>query len=349
MEAAIELKPWSVSSKSFAGHDAHPNLILRSFIHWAILAPSALNTQPWAFKVDDGLLELHADRTRALAVTDPHDRELTIACGAAFFNLVLACRHFGYEAVVDRLPDPRRPDLLATLRLGPRRDPTGDENRLFVSIAKRRTNGYAFEERPIEESTVHCLERCTRGEQAWCHVVPDFTTKHRLAELIAEADRIQFHDKRFRRELAAWIHPNRSHLHDGLPGHERGSGDLRSILEPFIIKHFDVGSAEARRDHALAELAPALAVIGTREDTPMDWFHAGEALEHALLLATSAGLSASFLNQPLHTEALRRQVASLLEERGHPQMLVRLGHPHRSAPPLVLTPRRSVQEVMRIT
>ena len=344
MDAAIELKPWSVSSKNFPGHDAHPNLILRSFVHWAILAPSALNTQPWYFRVDEGLLELHADRTRALPVVDPHDRELTIACGAAYFNLVLACRHFGYEAITERLPDANRPDLLATLRLGPRKDPTGDENRLYVSIVRRRTNGYPFDEKPIEESIIHCLERCTKGEHAWCHVVPDFTTKHRLAELIAEADKVQFHDKRYRRELAAWIHPNRSHLRDGLPGHERGVGDLRSLLDPFIIRHFDVGSVEARKDRSLAELAPALAVIGTKADTPMDWFHAGEALQHALLLATSAGLSASFLNQPLHAEHLRPKVASLLEERGHPQVVMRLGHGQNVGP----TPRRAVEEVMRI-
>jgi hypothetical protein len=345
MDAAVELKPWSVSSKSFSGHDVHPNLILRSFVQWGILAPSGLNTQPWLFRTEEGTLELHADRTRALPVVDPHDRELTIACGAAFFNITLACRKFGYEPIVSRLPDANRPDLLATLRLGPRREPTGDENRLFASIPRRRTNGYPFEEKPIEESIIHCLERCTLGEHCWCHVVPDFTTKHRLAELIAEADRVQFHDKRFRRELAAWIHPNRSHLRDGLPGHERGNGDLRSLLDPFLIKHFDVGSAEARKDHALAELAPALAVIGTAGDGVLDWFHAGEALQHALLLATSAGLSASFLNQPLHVESLRPRVASILDERGHPQMIVRFGHGRDLGP----TPRRGVDEVMRVT
>lgn len=117
-----------------------------------------------------------------------------------------------------------------------------------------------------------------------------------------------------------------------------------SLLDPFIIKHFDVGSMQARKDHALAELAPAIAVIGTSGDTPRDWFHAGEALEHALLLATSAGLSASFLNQPLHLEHMRPAIAKLLQERGHPQVIVRLGHGENIGP----TPRRAVEEVMRI-
>lgn len=344
MDVAVELKPWHVSGKTFPGHEAHPNAILRSFVHWGILAPSALNTQPWQFATEDATLMLFADRTRALPVTDPTDRELTIACGAALFNVTVACKHFGYEPILERLPDKSRPDLLATIKLGSRHEASGEINRLFVSITKRRTNGYPFAEKAIDQSVLHCLERCTVSDHAWCHVIPDFTTKHQIAELVAEADRVQFHDKRYRRELAAWIHPNRSTLRDGLPGHERGSGNLMSVLEPFIIRHFDVGAAEAKRDHTLTELAPALAVIGTSGDGPMDWLHAGEALEHALLLATSAGLSASFLNQPLHVEHLRPRVAKFLQERGHPQMIVRLGHGQQIPP----TPRRGVEEVMRV-
>lgn len=344
MDVAIELKPWQVSDKSFPGQESHPSTILRSLVHWGILAPSALNTQPWQFGVDDGVLMLFADRTRALPVTDPHDRELTIACGAALFNVALACKHFGHEPVIERLPDQGKPDLLATLALGPRAESTGEINRLFAAITKRRTNGFPFAEKAIDESVLHCLERCTVSEHAWCHVIPDFTTKHQIAELVAESDRTQFHDKRFRRELAAWIHPNRSTLRDGLPGFERGAGNLKSVLEPFIIRHFDVGAAEAKRDHTLTELAPALAIIGTTGDGPMDWLHAGEALEHALLLATSAGLAASFLNQPLHVDHLRPRVAKLLHERGHPQMIVRLGHGDHIPP----TPRRGVEEVMRV-
>jgi hypothetical protein len=39
----------------------------------------------------DGV-ELFADRTRALSVVDPDDRELTMSCGAALSQLRLAIR-----------------------------------------------------------------------------------------------------------------------------------------------------------------------------------------------------------------------------------------------------------------
>jgi hypothetical protein len=52
----------------------------------AVLAPSSHNTQPWRFRTSDDAIDVFADRTRALPVNDPDDRELTISC-CALFNL----------------------------------------------------------------------------------------------------------------------------------------------------------------------------------------------------------------------------------------------------------------------
>ncbi len=61
---------------------------LRSLLKYAVLAPSGHNTQPWLFRpTEKDDLYLIADRTRALPVVDPHDRELIISCGAALDHL----------------------------------------------------------------------------------------------------------------------------------------------------------------------------------------------------------------------------------------------------------------------
>jgi len=49
----------------------------------AQLAPSGHNAQPWRFLIQNDTLQVRADRSRALPVTDPFDRELLITCGAA--------------------------------------------------------------------------------------------------------------------------------------------------------------------------------------------------------------------------------------------------------------------------
>src|SRR3712207_7684548 len=50
-------------------------------------------------------------------------------------------------------------------------------------------------------SLLAALQAAALEEGAWLHLVEDEDAKHAVAELIAEGDRIQLADKRFRREL----------------------------------------------------------------------------------------------------------------------------------------------------
>lgn len=67
---------------------------LRFLPHYAILAPSGHNTQPWRFRIEDDWVDLIADRERRLPVVDPHDRELMNSCGATLTLLRTAMRRF---------------------------------------------------------------------------------------------------------------------------------------------------------------------------------------------------------------------------------------------------------------
>ena len=73
----------------------------------AILSPSSHNTQPWRFRTSDTAIDVFADRTRALPVNDPEDRELTISCGCALFNLRAAAAAHGLGVTVTLLPSAR--------------------------------------------------------------------------------------------------------------------------------------------------------------------------------------------------------------------------------------------------
>ena len=114
--------------------------ILDDCLDAAVAAPSAHNSQPWRFRLLRETVDLIADRTRALAVNDPYDRELTISCGAALFNLRVAAAARGWVALLDEFPFEDDPDLLAriTLCTGV---PDGIENasRLAAAIPLRRT------------------------------------------------------------------------------------------------------------------------------------------------------------------------------------------------------------------
>lgn len=287
---------WNVSEEGFPVQ-GEPKEKLRFVLNYAVLAPSGHNTQPWLFRLSGDKVELYADRTRGLPVVDPEDRALTISCGAALFYLRVAPRHFGYAGEVETFPDPEEPDLLARVRLGVEQGAAEEEQRLFRAIPKRHSNRQAFEDRQVPEQLLCTLQAAAWEKGAWLYIAEEADAKHKIADLISEGDRIQHADKRFRRELAAWMHSNRSR--DGVPGYVFGFGDIMSAAGPLMVRTFDMGSGQAAKDRQLAEGSPVLAVLGTEGDTPADWLAAGQALARVLLRAQAEGVSASFVNQPI--------------------------------------------------
>jgi hypothetical protein len=97
----------------------------------------------------------------------------------------------------------------------------------------------------------------------------------------------------------------------------------------------------AKTQHLVAG-APVLAVLGTRADTLVDWFAAGQALEKILLYATSQGIQSSFVNQPIEVSSLRPELCSLIGRKDFPQLVLRMGY----AAAVLPTHRRSVGEVL---
>ncbi|MBB5898081.1 nitroreductase family protein [Kutzneria kofuensis] len=78
----------------------------------AAMAPSVHNSQPWRFRVLPDRIELHADLTRRLPATDPGDKELRLACGAALTNLRIALEALGIRPMVTLLPHGQARDRL---------------------------------------------------------------------------------------------------------------------------------------------------------------------------------------------------------------------------------------------
>jgi nitroreductase len=318
---------------------------LRLLVEDAILAPSGHNTQPWLFRVRDEALELLADRTRALPVVDPDDRELTISVGAALAHVRVAAARFGRLLAIELLPEPGDPDVLARVRLGPAMPADRAAMRLHEAMAHRFTDRGPYVQAPIDPAALDAIVGHAEVERAWLAVITDDARKAALADSIAEGDRLQMRDARFRRELAAWMHPNRSRHRDGLPGYAFGSSDFMSAVSPLVVRLFDVGKGQAARDRELAERSPALLVLGTNDDTPRAWLEAGQALAYAWLEATARGISMSFLNQPVELPELRADVALVVGHAGFPQLVMRLGAPEGERDPR-RSPRRPVEQVL---
>lgn len=338
-----QLDAWQVTPEAFPG-DAAMIAKLEYVTRYAVLAPSTHNTQPWWFRIVEETIELHADRSRALPIADPDSRELLMSCGAALLNLRLAMRRFGYTATVRTFPDAADPDLLArvTMTVGPA---TSDlERDLFDAIARRRTNRQRFTRTAVvDEAAQRKLQSAALTDDAW--LVPIWgEPRGEISALVDRADRARFRDRRYRRELAEWLLPNRSERGAGVPGYALGFGTLASYVLPAAVRTFDLGRLLALRDRRLAKAAGLLAVLGTSGDGPGDWLTAGQASERVALTAETMGLSTSYLGQPLEHAGHRDRVRELVNNPGCcPQQILGFG----PAPAVRATPRRRFSEVIQ--
>ncbi|MDN7673111.1 nitroreductase family protein [Burkholderia oklahomensis] len=316
---------------------------LRLAIRYAILAPSSHNTQPWRFILGDASVMLCADRLRALPVVDPYDRELLVSCGAALFNLRVALSHFGLAYSIDMFPSSSDPDVIALVRL----DPHGyhDESLvpLFDAIVERVTTRVPFASEAVSCEIQRALVDAGAAEGAEIACVDAPAAREEIAELIADADRLQFADLRFRRELANWVHPRRRD--DGMPAFAAGVPALLDFATPVVasvIRTFDLGGGMAAMHHKLVDGSPLVVGISTASDDRDAWVATGQALERVLLVATAAGLTASYLNQPIEIDVLRERLRPLLHVDAHPQLLLRIGR----GPVVPHAPRRPLMDVV---
>lgn len=339
--ASGPLAIWDVQEYTFPTNGT-PEERLAFALRYAVLAPSSHNTQPWRFAIHEETVELYADRSCALPAIDPDGRELLISCGAALFQLRIALRHFGYAAPATLLPDPRVPDLLARVELGDWHHPSQQEEELFHAIITRRTHRHRFEPIVVPAELVAALRHEAAQWGLELDIVANQPVKEQLAELIGQADRIQFADTGVRREIAGCVRDNHSRAHDGIPGYALGFNEAAAIAEPLLLRGFDVGGLQGGWDHHLAQTAPVLVALGTPRDAAEDWIVAGEALARVLLRACAAGVYASFLNQPIEVAELRPHVRAVLGMRQVPQVLLRMGYAAEDRP----TPRRTVEEVL---
>ena len=308
---------------------------LQALVQAATLAPSSHNTQPWLFRLEGQVIELMADRTRALPVNDPDDRELTISCGCALFNLRVAAAAAGLQAQVEPWPDAADTDLLARVRLAPSRADQTDAA-LQAAMAERRTYRERFAATAVDPMALRSLVDAVRSEAAALAVLDTADQRLGAAALVAEGDAMLWANPSWRRELAAWMHPRR-----------RGDGlTLPALAIPVaqvVVRTFDMGHGVAAKDRQLADESPVLAVLTTVGDSPRDWLAAGQALQRLLLLGVQLGLQASYLNQPVQVATLRPKLQQLTGRPGYAQLLLRIGSPTQVK---AAAPRRPLADVL---
>lgn len=312
---------------------------LRATLAWAVLAPSPHNTQAWEWSVADGVVELRADRSRLLTVSDPDGRELVIGCGAALEQLLLRLGIDAAPVRVETLPDT---GLLARVTVGPG-EPYERRPDLVGAIPTRRTNRSAYLGEPMDPGLRSTLSEACTGFGVAVRWLADPAERTVLAEMIMDADREQMASADFRRELAHWMRPRHSRSDDGMQADLLGQHGVAAYVAPLVVRTFDVGKMQAARDRELTEGSPDLAVLSTTTDDPAAWLAAGRALARLTLEAEAAGLASAYMNQPCEVPGARVRLTEALSITGSPQLILRFGRAEPTRP----ASRLPVSQVLR--
>ncbi|MFG1798175.1 Acg family FMN-binding oxidoreductase [Nocardia sp. NPDC049149] len=309
---------------------------LRAAFALAVRAPSVGNVQPWRFRISDHRVHLSLDSMRVPSATESGQRDAVVSCGAVLHHLRIALAASGWSAVVRRLPNAADPNYLASIDLVPHR-PTMFDSALSAAIPRRQTDRRHFSSAPIPPGYLGLVNERAVAQGASIRQAVD-GARTRLVAVLQDSAARAVGDPSYRLELADWS--GRPTTLDGLPARKIPQ---RSAPEGSPTTITAGRSVASRVDADFAELL----VLSTSADDRLAQLCAGEALSAVLLTATNVGLATCALTEPLAVPELRRRIrVGVLDGRGYPQAVLRIGWAQAGAVALPCTPRRALDDVL---
>lgn len=299
---------------------------LDTLLAFAGHAPAWGPALPWSVERDGSALQLRLQRMSDELLHDPANREVVMACGAVLENLRIAARHLGRALLVSRWPNGTDDPLVATMVLGEALDPRLEDDALFGAMLRGSDPADAAARgRGVSPALVAVLRHAARCEGGWLDVVADDARRELVGDLESEAVTIGEAERGARSLLALRLGP--AHASPGAVEVARAGGPaLGELLVALGANVRDARAWSANRA-AVARgstvTAPILAILGSSADAPQGWLDAGAALQRVLLHAKVQGLSATFLNEPLHHPLLRDALRTVLFAGGAPHAIVR--------------------------
>ncbi|MEM9906265.1 MAG: hypothetical protein AAF921_14700 [Cyanobacteria bacterium P01_D01_bin.44] len=329
---------------------------LSTLVHFATLAPSGHNTQPWKFALGENTIRLYPDFSRRLPVVDADDHALYISLGCALENLLIAARHYGLDTDVSLFPDsdsanPHSNCIVVHLNQttpDPLVEKPGDAR--FEAIPKRQTTRCAYDGCPLPEDDLAHLTRAAEQPGIQSRVMTAAQDIERVVNFVEAGNRLQFRDADFVKELISWIRFNHDEVvncHDGMTAAMMGLPRLNipRWLGQSIVKMMATPNAQAKQFAALTRSSPALMLFIAEKNDKTHWVNLGRSFERVALTATALDIKHAHVNMPCEVLSVRsrlRQQLGLAEE-AQPLLLIRLGY----SEPMPYSPRRPLQQVLK--
>jgi nitroreductase len=260
-------------------------------------APSGGNIQPWRFEADNSEIRFYLVPERTTAM-DVRFRASYVGIGAALFNARVAAAAERRLGPVKLFPEGYPSRHVATLRLGDASD--FEVAPLQARIRTRAANRKIAEPGTIAASTVQLLTRGVEREGAQLRLLTARDRIDRVAELLAESDRIRFLTPTLHREMMGELRvPGRDTVDEGIDVRtlELGPGELAALdllRRPEVMAHlaeWRAGEMLGMRSRVGVAMSSAVAALVIPRADPISYVRGGAAVERFWLTAEVHGLA----------------------------------------------------------
>jgi hypothetical protein len=346
-------RAWSAAPEA---NSADPRIRAMAF---AILAPSAFNTQPWLVELPgDDMLILRCDLACRLPECDPRDRMTTIGLGGFLELLRMAAAEQDYRVDITPFPlgeqeaqlDGRPIASVKFIRGKATRDP------LFAQVLERRTCKRTFQRKSVD-ATLLDQTRAVASGRVTLDSSNDQEFVSKIAVLASQAFELEKRTPRINQEQVRLIRIGEDEVEASPDGFQLnvGEGDIAvcagvrsrdgvpisggvSIRALLLDPESMVSQLQINRYRKLCETAAACIWLTTEGNTRHDQIEAGRGWLRLHLKATELGLSLEPQSSALNDYPEMHEIFGLLHDalgvhRGRPvQMLSRVGYAEQMWP-----------------
>jgi len=302
-----------------------PEAIYDKIIRHAVQAPSQLNSQPWRFEVEPGVIQLFPEFSRSLPSIDPCNTNLYISLGCALENLILASRELGYIAIPEIRTFPLHTMIRIRLTEGGKPDPSG----LFDQIGHRQV--VRSEYAPVHLSELLIRKLAAESAQEGISILPLMQKELRseLIPLLGKGLQILNNQRPYVKEKVQWIRFSEKQAMLKGDGIRVESLDLPfsgTRLSRLFISSQLAEKNEFKRWSRLIHHSSGLVLFTAKQNRPDQWIKVGSSMQKFVLKLSHSGIQYAHIPVPMEYILIQKQLAETFGVEGNvPLQLLRIG------------------------
>lgn len=313
---------------------------LKHLLRYAVLAPSAHNTQPWEFSIhpQENSISVTLSKDRGnLPHSDKKHRQVYLSLGAAIENICAAAQAFGATTKVTYT---RKKHHVADVVVKWPKHSVQASSKLHA-ITSRHTNRGPYTKEKISQEAFDTFQN-TQSPGTSVHIVTNPARRKKIGTIARDAV-LSLMDANFKRELSEWVHSNWTDAYTGMPAGVQGIPGPVSLAAKFIISKAPIEKDQAKKDAAQLSNGPVLIAICAVDDDQRHWIEAGRVFERICLAASAHHLSTSAYASVVEAAASREKLQKVIGTSEYPLALLRVGHAAKTMP---ISPRLPVDRVI---